>query len=89
MESLPAKLFGMSLNARFDAVSGVRVSRLVVPPSVFLRPVGDDGSVIQPNKVDAALGQRPATDPSRTTAQSQQLILLRTGDVDLRRIFNY
>ena len=75
MERLPAKLLGVSLNARLDAIARVCVSRLVVPPSVFGRAVGVDRSVIEPNKVVASLRHRSAADPRSAAAQSQQFVL--------------
>ena len=76
MECLPSELFGISFDAGFDAVSGLRVPGFVVPPSVFLRSIGNDRSVIQPNEVDATLRLRATADPRRPTTQGQQFVLL-------------
>ena len=69
MKSVPSKSFRGSVNASLDTVPGICVSWFASPPTVFVSPVGDDGSVIQPHKIRAALCQSATADPRCTATQ--------------------
>ena len=75
MKGLPAKFFGPPVDACLDAVSGVGVTGLILPPTELGSAVDGDRSVIQPYEVVPAFGHRPTSDPRRSAAKSQQLVL--------------
>ena len=68
MECLPAELFGVSIDAGFDAISGIGVSRLIREPTVSIRTVNNDRRVIEPREIIPASCDRSAPDPRRSTA---------------------